>query len=144
MLKHIPKSFTPELIKLLMEAGHGENIIISDGNFPHKSVNSQNLSIYIPTNDITSLLHDILYFFPLDKTVEAAAFAMESLKTGRKYNEYTELIEKNGSKLQLVERFEFYRLAKDAFGVIVTSDTTRGGNILIKKGVVAEQEAAIS
>lgn len=143
MLKHIPKSFTPELIKLLMEAGHGENIILSDGNFPHKSVNSQNPSIYIPTDDIISLLQDILHFFPLDKTVEAAAFSMESLKTGRKYDEYTELIEQNGSKLQLVERFEFYRIAKNAFGVIVTSDTTRGGNILIKKGIVSEHETEV-
>lgn len=142
MLKHIPKSFTAELLSLLMEAGHGEGIIISDGNFPYKSLNIKT-EIYIPTSNITELLRDILHFFPLDKSVEAAAFAMESVKEGQRYDEYTSLIDENGSKLALTERFEFYELAQKAIGVIVTSDTTKGGNILINKGVVAECEAMI-
>ena len=142
MLKHIPKMFTPDLIKLLMEMGHGEEVLISDGNFPHKSIsmnmNMRDKSIYIPICNISELLKDILYFFPLDKAVEAAAFAMESVKEGQRYGEYVKLIEENGSKLELVERFKFYDLAEKAVGIIVTSDITKGGNILIKKGVVTD------
>ena len=138
MLKHIPRSFTPELIKLLMEMGHGESVIISDGNFPHKSANLKTESIYIPTCNIAGLLSDILHFFPLDKSVDAAAFAMDSLSESPKYGVYTQLIQENGSALALVGRFEFYELAQKAAGIIVTSDITRGGNILIKKGVVTE------
>ena len=140
MLKHIPKSFTPDLLKLLMEMGHGEEVLISDGNFPQKSMNLIDESIYIPTCNISELLTDILRFFPLDKAVEAAAFAMESVKEGQRYGEYTKLIEENGSKLALVERFKFYDLAEKAVGIIVTADTTKGGNILIKKGVVTLNE----
>jgi L-fucose mutarotase len=136
MLNHIPKSFTPDLLKLLMEAGHGEGIIISDGNFPHKSLNLKYESIYVPSNNIAELLRDIMEFFPLDNAVEYAAFAMESLAEGEKFGVYTQIIEANWSKLSLVGRFEFYDLAEKALGVIVTSDTTKGGNILIKKGVV--------
>lgn len=138
MLKHIPKSFTPDLLKLLMEMGHGEEVLISDGNFPQKtiSMNIKNESIYIPTCNISELLKDILYFFPLDKAVEYAAFAMESVKEGQRYGEYSKLITENGSKLELVERFKFYGLAEKAVGIVVTADTTKGGNILIKKGVV--------
>ena len=138
MLKHIPKSFTPDLIKLLMEMGHGESIVISDGNFPQKSMNVIDESIFIPTCNISELLSDILRFFPLDQAVDAAAFAMESVQEGQRFEEYTKLIEENGSKLALVGRFEFYDLAEKAVGIIVTSDTTKGGNILIKKGVVKD------
>ncbi|MCL2773804.1 MAG: fucose isomerase [Oscillospiraceae bacterium] len=143
MLKHIPKIFTPDLLKLLMEMGHGEEILISDGNFPQKSMsvhNIKNASIYIPTCNIADLLKDILHFFPLDYAVEAAAFAMESVTEGQRYGEYTQLIEENGSKLELVERFKFYDLAEKAVGIIVTADSTKGGNILIKKGVVKDDD----
>ena len=140
MLKHIPKTFTPELLKLLSETGHGETILISDGNFPQKSMNLIDESIFIPVDNISELLKDILHFFPLDKAVETAAFAMESVKEGQRYDEYVKLIEENGSKLGLVGRFEFYDLAKDSMGIIVTSDTTKGGNILIKKGVVKDDD----
>ena len=138
MLKHIPKIFTPDLLKLLMQTGHGDEILIADGNFPHK--NSSREIIYIPVCDISELLKDILRFFPLDSAVEYAAFAMEVLKENVKYEDYKNLIEKNGSKLQLVERFAFYNLAENASGIIVTADTTRGGNILIKKGVVKTED----
>ncbi|MCL2158241.1 MAG: fucose isomerase [Oscillospiraceae bacterium] len=136
MLKNIPKSFTPELLKMLMETGHGDEILISDGNFPHKSMNAKNESVYIPTSDISELLKDILLFFPLDGYVESAAVAMDFLKEGPNFEKYEKLIEENGSKLKLVGRFEFYELAKSAAGIIVTADTTKGGNVLIKKGVV--------
>jgi len=141
MLKHIPKSFTPELIKLLMEMGHGEAVLISDGNFPQKSINLAGDSLFIPTCNITELLKDILHFFPLDQAVESAAFAMESVTEGPRFDEYTKLIEENGSALELVGRYEFYDLADKAVGFIVTADTTKGGNILIKKGVVKDNDA---
>jgi len=136
MLKHIPKSFTPDLLKLLMEMGHGEAVLIADGNYPQKSTITRGGCLYIPTTDISKLLRDILRFFPLDNAVENAAFAMESVKEGQRYGEYTKLIDDNGSKLGLVERFKFYELAEKAVGVIVTADMTKGGNILIQKGVV--------
>ena len=34
MLKNIPKIVLPELIKTLSEMGHGDEIVIADGNFP--------------------------------------------------------------------------------------------------------------
>ena len=136
MLKNIPKTFTPDLLLMLMQTGHGDQILVSYGNFPHLSIKAKTETIYVPISDISALLEDILRFFPLDESVEAAAHAMESVKEGQRYGQYAKLIEENGSKLELVGRFEFYELAKDAAGIIVTADTVKGGNILIKKGVV--------
>ena len=38
MLKNIPKILSPELLKVLCEMGHGDRLVISDGNFPAESM----------------------------------------------------------------------------------------------------------
>ena len=37
MLKGIPSILSPELLKVLMEMGHGDEIVLADGNFPAAS-----------------------------------------------------------------------------------------------------------
>ncbi len=34
MLKGIPSVLTPELLKIMMEMGHGDELLICDGNYP--------------------------------------------------------------------------------------------------------------
>ena len=34
MLKQIPKILSPELVKYLMEMGHGDELVLADANFP--------------------------------------------------------------------------------------------------------------
>ena len=34
MLKGIPSIISPDLLKILMEMGHGDELVIGDGNFP--------------------------------------------------------------------------------------------------------------
>ena len=135
MLKNIPNSFTPELLKKLMEMGHGEDLFIADGNFPHKSMNFRTESIYLPISNIAEFLKDILKFFPLDYIVECAGLTIPSATEGQRYGEYSKLIEENGSKLATVQRFDFYELAEKAICVVVTSDATKGASLLLKKGV---------
>ena len=43
MLKGIPKNLSPELLKVLCEMGHGDRIVIADGNFPSESVGKMQL-----------------------------------------------------------------------------------------------------
>ena len=40
MLKHIPEILTPELLKVPAEMGHGDEIVIADGNFPVRQLHS--------------------------------------------------------------------------------------------------------
>ena len=44
MLKNIPNILSPELLKILMEMGHGDDIVIADGNFPSASITQLVLS----------------------------------------------------------------------------------------------------
>lgn len=38
MLKGMPSILSPELLMILMEMGHGDEIVIADGNFPAASL----------------------------------------------------------------------------------------------------------
>ena len=38
MLKGIPEILTPDLLKIMMEMGHGDTLVIGDGNFPAASI----------------------------------------------------------------------------------------------------------
>ena len=64
MLKNIPKILSPQLVKVLMEMGHGDEIVIADANFPSSSVSSN----VIRADGLSGvdLLDAILKLFPLD------------------------------------------------------------------------------
>ncbi len=62
MLKHIPKILSPDLLKILMEMGHGDEIVIADGNFPAASI-AQRL-IRLDGHNVPEVLEAILKFFP--------------------------------------------------------------------------------
>ena len=140
MLKNIPKTFVPDLVKLMMQMGHGETLLICDANFPYLSMGKDVL--HIPASSIAPLLKDILHFFPLDKSVDSAALVMESSKESGRFEEYQHILsnEGNSTKLESVERFEFYESARKAVGAVITGDTTKGGNIIIQKGVVTDDD----
>ena len=114
MLIGIPKIFSPELIKVLMEMGHGDEIVIADGNFPGESVNER--CIRCDGHGIPELLESILKFFPLD-TYQKPVYIMakvpgDTVETPI-WDEYTEIIKPyTDEKIEQVERFEFYERAK--------------------------------
>jgi L-fucose mutarotase len=137
MLKNIPKLLTPELLRAMMEMGHGEELLLCDGNYPAKTFTCERL--YIMSCRVDELLEAILYCFPLDLTVQSAATVMDSCGRER-LERYAAAVEANGSKLDKMGRFEFYERARSAAALVITADTTRGGNILLKKGVVSEDD----
>jgi L-fucose mutarotase len=140
MLKGIPSILSPDLLKVLMEMGHGDELVIADGNFPAASV-AQRLvrgdGIKIPV-----LLEAILKLFPLDKYVPKPV-ALMALVPGETYQPeiwetYRAICKKQKQfvEFDFVERFAFYERAKKAYAVIATSETALYANIILKKGVV--------
>lgn len=136
MLMHIPKIFTPAFLKLMMEMGHGEELLICDANYPYKT--QQKETVFLPGCDVADVLEQVLRFFPLDQTVDHAAVCMESARENSNFSRYCSLVEGAAapSTIETVPRFDFYDRARAAAGIAVTTDTARGGNILLKKGVV--------
>jgi L-fucose mutarotase len=142
MLKGIPSILTPDLLKVLMEMGHGDEIVIADGNFPAAS--SAKRLIRCDGNMIPELLEAILKFYPLDQYVDNPVALMEVVP-GDTYkptiwDEYRTICQQQEefSDFDMVERFAFYERAKKAYAVIATSESALYANIILKKGVVKE------
>lgn len=139
MLKNIPSILSPELLKILMEMGHGDYIVIGDGNFPAVT-NAQRL-VRLDGHGVPEILDAILKFMPLDTYVDAPVSLMDNGDPDNRpeiWATYKEIVEKNeGDKnIGLVERFDFYDKAKNAFAIVATGETAIYANIILQKGVV--------
>ncbi|MGE5613733.1 MAG: L-fucose mutarotase [Bacillota bacterium] len=143
MLKGIPSILSPELLKVLMEMGHGDEIVISDGNFPAASY-AQRL-IRCDGHNVPELLDAILKFFPLDSYVDAPVALMQVVPGDKVetpiWDVYKEIVTKHepvNNKFENIERFAFYERAKKAYAIVATGEKALYANIILKKGVVVE------
>ncbi len=142
MLKGIPSILSPELLKVLMEMGHGDELVIGDGNFPAASM-AQRL-VRSDGNTVPELLDAIMRFFPLDTFVERPV-ALMAVVPGHDYkpviwDEYRTIIQRYEpfEDFEYIERFAFYERARTAYAIVSTSETSLYANIILKKGVVRE------
>jgi len=124
-----------------MEMGHGNEIVIADGNFPAASI-AQKL-IRHDGHNVPEVLTAILQFFPLDTYVEKPVGLMavvpgDNIKPVI-WKEYKKIIKESKepfTDFEFIDRFEFYERAKNAYAVIATSEAALYANIILKKGVV--------
>ena len=142
MLKGIPSILSPELLKVLDEMGHSDEIVIADGNFPGAS-HAQRL-IRLDGHNVPEILNAVLQLFPLDRYVAAPVALVEVVKGDPVvpviWEEYKKIIAAHEEDIQIenIERFAFYERAKKAYAVITTSEKALYANIILKKGVVTE------
>lgn len=141
MLKNIPKIISPELIKTLMEMGHGDELVIGDGNFPAKTYGKR--VIRCDGHGVPELLDAIMQLFPLDTYTEKPVMLMEVVPgdpvVPTIWEEYKSIINKyepENCKIDMIERFAFYERAKNAYAVVATGEEAIYANIILKKGVV--------
>jgi len=140
MLKGIPKIIPPELLKILMEMGHGDEIVIGDGNFPGQRLNER--CIRCDGHGVPELLEAILKIFPLD-TYQKPVYIMQKVPGDNVetpiWEEYKKIIAPHTNEgLEQVERFEFYERAKGAYAVIMSGESALYANVILKKGVVTD------
>ncbi len=139
MLKNISPIISPELLKILMEMGHGDEIVIGDGNFPAASI-AQRL-VRLDGHGVNEILDAVLKLMPLDTYVDAPVGLMDNGGDGERppiWAEYEKTVRANegDKKFELIERFAFYERAKKAYAVVATGETAIYANIILKKGVV--------
>ena len=138
MLKGISKLISPDLIKILMEMGHGDELVISDGNFP--AANYAQRLVRLDGHDACPVLEAILELLPLD-TYAQPVYLMDKVKGDTVetpiWDEYKKIIAPyTDASPEFLERFEFYERAKKAYAVVYTSESALYANIIIKKGVL--------
>lgn len=144
MLKGIPFIISPELIKTLMEMGHGDEIVLADGNFPAASHTTRLINGY--GHGVAEYLKAILEFFPLDTYVTSPVILMKPVEQDEKqpeiWNSFDSIIvDMSDSPVQIekIERSDFYKRSKEAFAIVATSEQAQYANIILKKGVVKYQ-----
>ena len=133
MLKNIPSVLSPELLKILMEMGHGDYIVIGDGNFP-AATNAKRL-VRLDGHGVPEILDAILKLMPLDTYVDAPVSLMDNGDPDNR-PEIWETYKEGDKQIGLIERFDFYDKAKNAFAIVATGETAIYANIILQKGVV--------
>ena len=141
MLKGISPIISPELLKILMEMGHGDELVIADGNFPSASI-AQRL-VRSDGNNVPELLDAILQLFPLDQYVEKPAALMAVVPGDPTvpviWEEYRAILtrhEPQFTDFENVERYAFYERSRKAYAVLASSEKALYANLILKKGVV--------
>jgi len=140
MLKGISPIISPDLLSIIARMGHGDEIILADAHFPGETFNKNVLradGIKIP-----ELLAAVLPLFELDSYVDSPLIMMAAVEGDTLdpmvEESYLKSIHKsnpNVADIQRINRFAFYERAKNAFAVLMTGETAKYGNILLKKGV---------
>lgn len=138
MLKGISSVLSPELLKVLSEMGHGDEIVFSDAHFPAHYFGREG-AIVMRADGLgcDALLKGLIPLFELD-SYATPVIMMEAVKgdsldpeVERKYRAalgYEGTIER-------MERYAFYERAKKAYAIVLTGETAKYGNIILKKGV---------
>ena len=143
MLKGVPGIISPQLLKVIMEMGHGDEIVLADGNFPSAS-NAQRL-IRCDGHTVCDVLEAVLKLFPLDTYVKSAV-ALMSVAPGDDtkpviWEKYRSIIKGSGEPFddfEFVERFAFYERARKAYAIVATSEKALYANVILVKGLVQE------
>jgi len=141
MLKGIPVIISPVLLKILSEMGHGDELVIADGNFP--SVTHARRLARCDGHPAPPILDAIMQLFPLDQYVEKPVALMAVVPGDDTkpviWDEYKSIIgkyDKRAADFEFVERFDFYERAGRAFAVVATGESALYANIILKKGVI--------
>ena len=138
MLRGINKMLSPELLKILMEMGHGDEIVLADGNFPAAS-HAQRL-VRADGHGIPALLDAILPLFPLDYAVDYTAVLMDSRNTEpvvwKTYKEKLNAYPDGDKQFVVISKPEFYERAKKAYCIVATGESERFANLIIRKGII--------
>lgn len=142
MLKGISPLISPELLKVLCEMGHGDEIVLADANFPAESMGQR--VVRADGIGAAELLRAILPLFPLDQYDESN-FVLMSVVPGDPtvpviWDEYRATLTayEPDAKIQTIDRFAYYERAKKAYCIVATDESAQYANILLKKGVIRQ------
>jgi L-fucose mutarotase len=149
VLKNIDPLLTPELLKVLCEMGHGDEVVLADANFTAESLGRGRIVLRLPGADMQRACAAVLSVFPLDESVPQPAAYM---RVGGSAPGYRSGLQRamiaqaavvdptcDDSKWEAIERFAFYERAASAYVIVQTGEMQAWGNVVFKKGVIADR-----
>ncbi len=151
MLKGIDPLLTPELLRVLAEMGHGDEIVVADANFTAASLGQGKTIIALPGAGVQRAAEALLSLLPLDAAVARPVAYMQVSDTPDGYRSALQRavigdLEARGwassAQCEAIERFAFYERVRRAFAIVQTGELQPYANFIFKKGVIAEALAA--
>ena len=134
MLKGIPAILPPELLKILMEMGHGDELLLADANYPR--LGQPERVIRCDGHGIPELMEAILSLMPLDSYVEhPTTYVPEIWDT---YRAIGAKHEEQGLREEAIDKYTFYKRGAQTYAAVVTGERALYANVILKKGVVKE------
>ena len=141
MLKGISPLISPALLEAMASMGHGDEMILADAHFPGHSLNKK--IIRADGLKISDLLTAIMPLWELDTYVKYPLVMMQPVEGDKldpgvenRYLESIRAFYPDIKEVERIERFEFYDRARRAFAIVLTGETAKYGNIILKKGVI--------
>jgi L-fucose mutarotase len=152
MLKGIDPLLSPDLLKVLADMGHGDEIVIADANFTAASLaiganGVRKPLIHLPGAGIARTVKAVMSLLPLDAAVTQPVAYMQVSDTPEGYRsrlqrevvaQLAEAGHARPEQCQAIERFAFYDRVQGAFAIVLTGDLQPYGNFILKKGVIGE------
>lgn len=147
MLKGLDPLLCPELLKVLAEMGHGDEIVIADANFTAHSLGHGRPVLQLPGVGVPRVCAAVLSVLPLDAAVERPAAYMQ---VGGSAAGYRSALQREvigalvgaghaaETQFEPMERFAFYERTRGAYAIVQTGELQPWANFLFKKGVIAE------
>ncbi len=140
MLKGISPLLSPELLAVLCRMGHGDEIVLADAHFPGESMDKR--VVRADGLKIPALLEAILPLLELDSYGKSPVLMMDAVP-GDSFDSnveksYLAVINQYAPKpieIERLERFAFYDRARQAYAVVMSGETAKYGNIILRKGV---------
>ena len=152
MLKGIPAILPPELLKILMEMGHGDELLLADANYPR--LGQPERVIRCDGHGIPELMEAILSLMPLDSYVEHPTTFMAVLphdpyvpEIWDTYRAIGAKHEEQGLREEAIDKYTFYKRGAQTYAAVVTGERALYANVILKKnnnklGETIEKEAA--
>jgi L-fucose mutarotase len=147
MLKGIDPLLTPELLKVLAEMGHGDEIVVADANFTAASLAQGKPLIHLSGAGTERAVLSILSLLPLDAAVEQPLAYMQVSDKPAGWRSALQRSVVNAvdsagfaraDQFEAVERFAFYERTRKAYAVVLTGELQPYANFVLKKGVIGE------
>ncbi|QDL55167.1 RbsD/FucU family protein [Rhodoferax aquaticus] len=146
MLKGISPLLTPELLKLLMEMGHDDALVVADANFTAMSIAAGKPVLRLPGTTLPPVVQAITALMPLAEDVPHPAAFMHVSGAA---SDYASAVQREVMALlvphmlpsqsaEAVERFAFYDRARAAYAIVLTGEKQPFANFILRKGVIGE------
>ena len=146
MLKGIDPVLTPELLKVLIEMGHDDAIVLADANFTAVRYAGGKPIIRLPGIGMARAVKAVASLLPL---VADELHPIGFMQVSGQPDGYRSALQREvladlepallpGQSVQAIERYAFYERTRSAFAIVLTGELQPFGNFLLRKGVIGE------